>query len=64
MKVEEPADISPLEKIHTMLKFNNEFDEYFLSKKPPCLRYIPNNKEVIQRLIMKAAYFKGEKDFI
>jgi hypothetical protein len=44
-----------------MMLSYGEFEEVGSDK--PVLRFIPANKEVLQRLICRAATAKGEKEF-
>ncbi len=53
--------ITPQQKIQMMLTYG-EFEE--IGSDIPVLRFIPANKEVLQRLICRAAMAKNDKEFI
>jgi hypothetical protein len=53
--------ITPLQKIQMMLSYG-DYEE--ISSDKPSFRYIPANKEVVHRLIVRAANAKNDKEFL
>ncbi len=53
--------ITPVQKIQMMLSYG-DLEEGLADR--PCLRFIPPNSETVQRLIIKAANAKNDKEFL
>jgi len=53
--------VTPLQKIQAMLAYG-DLEEGLADA--PVFRFIPSNREVTQRLIMRAANAKSDKEFL